>query len=383
MNDKIADVAKHGEHLEVVETPEALNALAERLMQEPRVAVDTEANSLYAYHEQVCLIQISIPGENYLIDPLALDDLSVLGPFFSSSDVEKIFHAADYDLIVLRRDFNFYCHNLFDTMWAARVLGWERVGLADILSTYFDVEVNKRYQRYNWGKRPLDPKALTYAWMDSYYLLDLREIQAEELKEKGRWEEAQEIFSYLCNTVELPEMDNPDKYFWRIKGAHDLPQSQLQALYKIFLWREHTAERMDRPPVKVMSNRRLLNLAQVMPRSKAELQDAGMTHRQINRFGDDVLKALRGSPVEVPPPPYENNERPPAAVADRYHTLKKWRKEVAQRRGVASDVILPNAVLWELAERPPRSMKELVRYTGIGPWRQENYGPDILKILQR
>ena len=165
---------------EVIATPDALRGLATRLLDEPRIAVDTEANSLYAYHEHVCLIQISTPEANYLIDPLPLDDLSPLAPVFDAPEIEKVFHAADYDLIMLGRDFGFTCNTLFDTMWAARILGWPRVGLGDILASTFNVYMDKHFQRYDWGKRPIDAKALTYAWMDSYYLLDLREIQKEQ-----------------------------------------------------------------------------------------------------------------------------------------------------------------------------------------------------------
>ena len=149
----------------VVDTIPALREMVTHLMQYPLVGVDTEANSLFAYRERVCLIQFSVPGTNYLVDPLAMDDLSPLGPVFSSSNIEKIFHAADYDLSVLNRDFGFTCSSLFDTMWAGRVLGWSKVGLGDILEKYFKKSVNKRYQRYNWGKRPVDSKALTYAWI--------------------------------------------------------------------------------------------------------------------------------------------------------------------------------------------------------------------------
>ena len=76
-------------------------------MAQPVVAVDTESNSLYAYHERVCLIQFSIPGEDYLLDPLAIDDLSPLGDLFADPKIEKIFHAAEYDVMVLRRDYDF------------------------------------------------------------------------------------------------------------------------------------------------------------------------------------------------------------------------------------------------------------------------------------
>jgi ribonuclease D len=104
----------------------------ENLMQAAAVAVDTESNSLYAYQEQVCLVQFSTPEADYLVDPLALkrEGMEILAPLFSNPQIEKIFHAAEYDLICLSRDFGFRFNNVFDTMWAATVLGWSEVGLA-------------------------------------------------------------------------------------------------------------------------------------------------------------------------------------------------------------------------------------------------------------
>ena len=99
---------------------------------EPVVAVDTESNSLYAYRERVCLIQFSSPEKDYLVDPLEID-VSTLAPLFASTEIEKIFHAAEYDLLMLDRDFGFRVSNLFDTMVAARILGWKAVGLGSIL----------------------------------------------------------------------------------------------------------------------------------------------------------------------------------------------------------------------------------------------------------
>jgi ribonuclease D len=364
----------------VVDSPEALEALATELAGQPCVAVDTEANSLYAYREQVCLIQISIPGTNYLVDPLALDDLSPLTSFFEAASVEKVFHAADYDLMVLKRDFGFATRSIFDTMWAARVLGWPKVGLADILSTTFDVHPNKRYQRYDWGRRPIAPDALTYAWMDSHYLLPLREIQMAELHATGRWEEAQEIFTYLAETVEVPPEDTTARHFWRIKGIHRLSTHDQRRLFQLFLWREHTAEQLNRPPVMVMGNGRLIRLAQVQPRTREELAGVGLTPGQIRRFGTQLLKTLSAREVpELPEPPRQ--ERTPEEVLRRFKTLKAWRKEVSDVRGVDSDVILPNATLWELAQHPPADAAGLLAVPGIGPWRQKTYGSDLLQLL--
>src|SRR5450756_1232142 len=115
-----------------VDNAAQLEAMLQALLAQPIVAVDTESNSLYAYRERVCLIQFSIPKEDYLVDPLAGLDLSPLGTLFANLQIEKIFHAAEYDVICLRRDFGFTFTNLFDTMIAGRVLGRTAVGLASM-----------------------------------------------------------------------------------------------------------------------------------------------------------------------------------------------------------------------------------------------------------
>ncbi|HEX7556050.1 MAG TPA: ribonuclease D, partial [Leptolinea sp.] len=108
-----------------VDTPDALLNIAKHLGFLPIFAIDTESNSLFAYREQVCLIQISTETEDYLIDPLAIHDLSALAPLFANPQIEKVFHAGEYDLICLKRDFGFEFNHLFDTMIAGRVLGRE------------------------------------------------------------------------------------------------------------------------------------------------------------------------------------------------------------------------------------------------------------------
>ena len=100
-----------------------------------------------------------------------------LAPFFANPDQQKVFHAAEYDLICLRRDYHFEFTNIFDTMSAARTLGWPQVGLAAILDTHFGVTLNKKYQRADWKRRPLTPEQLDYARLDTHYLVALRDRQ--------------------------------------------------------------------------------------------------------------------------------------------------------------------------------------------------------------
>ena len=176
----------------LVADEEALGGLIRLLATHPLVAVDTESNSLHAYRERVCVIQFSTPDADYIVDPIRLRDLSGLGPLFANPDQQKIFHAAEYDIVCLKRDYHFEVRNIFDTMSAARTLGWPKVGLADILATHFDVTMNKKYQRADWKRRPLTPEQLDYARLDTHYLLSLREKQLAALTTSGSRAEAQE-----------------------------------------------------------------------------------------------------------------------------------------------------------------------------------------------
>ena len=205
----------------VTERPQ-LASLVGHLSGQPAISVDTESNSLHAYQEQVCLIQFSVPGTDYLVDPLGDLDLGSLGEIFANSATVKVFHAAEYDVMCLRRDYGWRFDNLFDTMWAARVLGWSHSGLGKILRERFGVRLDKRWQRYDWGRRPLAPEALAYARLDTHYLLTLRDQLLAELKEKGRLEEAQEFFAQVAHSEPNFKPFDPNRDLWRVKVVWDL-----------------------------------------------------------------------------------------------------------------------------------------------------------------
>ena len=365
----------------VVTSPPQLAALLDDLAGQRAIAVDTESNSLYAYQEQVCLIQCSIPGVDYIVDPLAGLDLSPLARFFADPTVQKVFHAAEYDVMCLKRDFQFRFANLFDTMWAARILGWPRVGLGDVLKDTFDVRTNKRYQRYNWGKRPLEPQALAYASMDTHYLLPLCHLQTDALVQKGHWEEAREVFDQIAASGPMSHVFDPED-FWHVKGAFDLTGREQAILRELTIWRDREARRRDRPPFKVLNDRTLVALAQAYPRTREDLNGVpGLKPYHVRRYGGHVLGAVRRGMHAQPPQPLPPPPRHSDAEVARFQALRAWRKEVAATRGVDPDVILGNAVLWALAEQNPRTLNDLGHIEGLGPWRRQAYSTAILKVL--
>ncbi len=369
------------EHAIWIDRPYALNRLVKTLSNESLVAVDTESDSLYSYFEKVCLIQFSTARADYLVDPLNVD-VTGLAPFFADEAIQKIFHAAEYDLLSLKRDYNFTFVNLFDTMMAARILGWPRYGLGSLLEEYFRVKLDKRFQRYNWGRRPLSSKALDYARLDTHYLLPLREIQFAQLKKQNRLREAREAFERATQVQPTPKVFASDD-FWRIKGVKDLELQQQAVLRQLFILRDKIARKIDRPPFKVMNDFVLLQLAKKQPQYLNDLkQIKGVGSKLLQHDGHDILEAIRKGQT-APPPRYQpDNHRPDEDTLARYETLRQWRNHLASKRGVEPDVIIGNDVLMDIAHCNPQSLANLTEIDVLGDWQLETYGKKLLNVLK-
>ncbi len=354
------------------------------LQNEPLLAFDTESNSLHAYRERVCLIQISSRTADYIVDPLAIADMSPLKVLLSDPQIEKVFHAAEYDLMCLQRDFGIRISNLFDTMVAARICGYKQVGLNNLLSQHLGIQLDKSHQRDNWGERPLPDDSLHYAQMDTHFLPQLRDLLHAELQANGHLAEAAETFAEIC--LNTPAHDgrsfDPDG-FWKIGLPNQLQSTEMAVLRELYLLREALAEKRDTPPFKIFSNKTLVELARAMPATSGEMVGInGMSPAQIRRYNRQITDAIeRGRRSTLPPAPLYRP--PPQDVTDRYMALHAWRKEKALARGVESDVIISKQALWDLADKMPTTLDDLEAVSGIGPWRMQTYGPELLSVLSR
>lgn len=365
-----------------IDTSPALNEMLANLRNSSVVAVDTESDSLYVYFEKVCLIQFSIPGVDYLVDPLAVD-VTALGKLFADARYEKIFHAAEYDISCLKRDYGFTFHNLFDTMIAARVLGWKRYGLGPILQDRFDVRLDKRMQRYNWGTRPLPEEALNYARLDTHFLLPLREMQLAELQARNRSVEARQAFQRQTRIEPTLKTFNPDD-FWRIRGARDLLPVEQAVLRHLYIFRDQYARKLNRPPFKVINDTTLVRLAQARPTNRRSLARVkGLSYRMSHHAGGRLLEAIaKGCKAPFPSSPRNHRNHIDDKTLARYEALRAWRKSVAEARNVEPDVILPNSMLMALAKRAPRTAKALAKVEALDDWQRRTYGDDLLRVLK-
>ncbi|MFC1679560.1 ribonuclease D [Elusimicrobiota bacterium] len=369
-----------------ISTLKELEELAGDLKGQTRVSVDMESDSFYAYHEKVCLLQLSVPKEDIVIDPLAIKDISPLGPMFRDPDVEKVFHAGEYDIVCLKRDYGFVIRNVFDTMVAARTLGSSRLGLAHLIEENFGVKLSKKLQRANWGKRPLSPEHIEYARNDTRYLIPLRKILTEHLEAKGLLRDAVDEFRRLEKLQPVTRQFDPNA-FWHLRGARDLTPQKRAVLKRISMFREKTAAELDRAPFRVLPEELMVRLAQSCHETQEALRGLkGMTPYLFRRFGKELLaeiaKGLGSPPIEEPPKRVNRNQWDTPTMR-RYEALRQWRKAVAEKRGVNPVVVLPTDEVRLLAEAPSHQKDAKDWLNCISEYKREQYGEEILAILKQ
>ena len=250
----------------VIENQHDFSSFIHNLEKTDYVAVDTESNSFYAYFNRTCLIQVSTEQQDYIIDPFSLDGISPFGEVLADPAIEKIFHAAPNDIAGLKRDFKFVVRNIFDTSIAAKMLGYKQLGLAPILFEHFGISLNKKWQRYDWGRRPLRDEQIEYARLDTHFLIPLRHRLVAELEEKDLMGSAQEAFEKLC-LQEITEKQFRPGDFLHIYGAQSLDVVGKRVLKALYLFREKEARRRDRAPFRVLTNETLLRLAMQRPKN--------------------------------------------------------------------------------------------------------------------
>ncbi len=382
--------------LVMVEDDATLIEVAARLARAPAIGVDTESDSFYSYKEKVCLIQISDLETDYVIDPLRVRDMSPLGPIMADEGVVKIFHGADYDVVCMRRDYGFVFHNLFDTMIASQLLGLPRIGLADIIGQFFGLEIEKKYQRHDWSRRPLGDEHIEYARGDSHFLPALREILIHRLQRCGRLGHVEEECTLLEKREWTPRP--PDAHAWlRIKTAGSLDDKGLRVLKRLHAYREQEAARMNRPVFKVIGDTDLVSVAKLKPTTTKALDHAlpgrgGLKRQHAAALLDAVVNGLNDTyPIPSPepkaraaepegPPPRLRGRASERAMAE----LKNWRNDLVNRHARLTPVsVISNGTLKEIARMRPTTRDQLREVSDVRRWQVKDFGDAILRVLDR
>ena len=369
---------------EMVEKPPDLRRIAKDLQTGGIIGVDLEADSMFHYQEKVCLVQMASNDRTFLIDPLALKDLSPLAPVFADPGVRKVFHGADYDIRSLYRDFGIEVRSLFDTQIAARFLGFRKTSLASLLKDLSGLVIEKKYQKKDWSQRPLPPAMCVYAALDACHLMELSKVFEERLRAKGLLFCVEEECEALSKVRPAPMEETP--FFLRFKGAGNLDSRSLAVLEALLKFRDELARKQDRPPFKILGNIPIMEMAQKKPVSVRDLKSVGrLSARQVKSLGSPLLQKISQAlslPEEaLPSYPHKPRSAYDPKVASRIRALREWRVQRSKGLNIDSALTLTNAQIRSLADAPPHNPGDLQRIGGLRNWQKRLFGNEICTLL--
>jgi ribonuclease D len=342
-------------HYQLINQPGQLPPLYAALDRCTEIALDTEADNLFRYRTQVCLLQILAADEIYLVDLLAGLPLDDLWPRLAAKPL--IMHGSDYDLRLLWELCRFQPHSIFDTMFAAQLLSIPRFGLAALLEENFGVKLDKDHQKANWSQRPLDRDMLDYAALDVYYLPGLRDRLRAELVRLGRLEWLEQKCRWQIE-VARDGFTAPDENAWRINGSEKLGGRGLAVLHALWHWREEWAEKLNTPPFKVVGNEMLGRITRAVDEGRP-LEEA--LHVNLGRRHDRLFPSLaeavrRGFNTDPHTLPRRERRRDYAPMSgdelDRQDRLKADRDRLARGLNLDPTLIATRSQLAQIAREP-------------------------------
>jgi ribonuclease D len=348
------------------------------------IALDLEADSLHHYYEKVCLLQLNTGTHIFIIDPLSIKDLSPL--FLSFSKALLIIHGADYDLRLLRKDFDFTPCRIFDTAIAVRLLGYKNLGLADQVMMHFGVHLSKSAQKTDWSRRPLSSKMLHYACNDVRYLLDLWKILLAELDERSRMPWMEESCENLIAAASVTTTREPDRE-WRINGATALGGQGMALVRGLWYWRDEKAQEMNIPSFKIMTNELIVTLAGwVMEHEGTLLEEfphlpRHCRQRWYQEIQHVISRALELRPEKWPRPLRGKRGETRHVDKNVLSTLKGERDALSESLGVDPPVLATQRSLSLIAAAFPETPDELRSTGGLMKWQREVLGDRFLKVL--
>ncbi|MBT3175814.1 MAG: ribonuclease D [Desulfobacula sp.] len=367
-----------------IESDEELKSVCDDLLKEKIISVDLEADSMHCYKEKICLIQIATAKEAFLIDPFEIKEIPPFINVLENNDVIKVFHGADFDIRSLDRDYKARVNNLFDTEIACRFLGIKERGLAALLKKNFDVDLDKKFQKVDWARRPLKPEMIEYSVGDVAYLTKLHDIIRKKLVSNGRFSWAKEEFEILARVRYVNNHVLP--LFTKFKGAGKLDNRSLAVLENLLHVRLKIAEKKDKPLFKIFSNLSLMIMANKKPVAIDQMIKIGaISKRQADMYGDLCLEAI-GKAMDLEHkelPSYPKTRRPKKniIVQERIERLKKMREKLSSSIGIEPGFLLNNAMIGSIAFENPSTSEDLLKIENIRHWQVDAIGEKIFSSL--
>jgi ribonuclease D len=350
-----------------------------------RVALDTEADSLHNYFEKVCLIQISLAGEHYLVDPLCGLDLS--GLLEALADKPLILHGGDYDLRMMRASMGFRPRGeVFDTMIAAQLLGFEQIGLAALIERFFEIMIGKAGQKSDWSRRPLSENQMRYAVNDTRFLERLAERVGDELGERGRIDWHRESCRAMVESTGRDNSRDPEDA-WRIKGAGRLTRRQLAYLRELWRWRDQHARSANLPAFRVLGNQEILDLLQWaesnpgLPLHQGPKLPRNLAASQLTTLEAALTRVARMDEAEWPEPRKFDREVPRNDRIEEINDLRAECAQIAKELEIAASTLAPRAALEAIVRSRPQTVDQIMKSGGLLRWQSELVQGAVEKCL--
>lgn len=356
---------------------EALQAFVERARSSSVLAVDTEFLREKTYYAKLCLLQLATDEEVAIVDPFAVDDLSVLAPLFTDGGIVKLLHAGGQDLEIILREVGVLPQHIFDTQIAAALLGYtQQIGYAALVHAECGVSLKKADSFTDWSRRPLSSSQLEYAADDVVYLPKLYESMRTALEKKGRLSWLEHDFEELCDPARYAPRER--ERFRRLKRASQLSRRQLSAAREFAAWREMEAQRRDVPRKWVVTDEQVVEACRREARTIDELfMVRGMRERLCTRDARVVVSLIvRG--LDLPESEWpeldkcSKNERNVDVEMDLMYALVRLR---AKENGVAFQTLASHDDLARVARGYTEEV-DLLR-----GWRRALVGEELLDLL--
>lgn len=364
-------------------------AAARQLERATELAVDLESDAMHSFRARLCFVQVGTDTDVLLFDTLQPGvEPSVLAPVMADPQRTKFFHAAGGDLPFLA-EAGVRVRGLFDTHRAATLLGWPKVGLADLARERLGVELPKEHQQSDFSLRPLPPGMRDYIANDVRYLVELGRLVREECRKADVLEEVLLDCERMCEEAEarpgvgadfkpkLPRAGlKPAQLLLGNALAHALHRKRLE-------W----SEAQNVPMGRTLSNMAITDLALKPPGTLKELgRAAGVRGAFVREHGEEVLALVRGlvdqaQKGELKPDTEEQRGPKDTNRRKREEALKAWRSQKAAARKVTPSVVLPNALFDTLLAHPPTRLEELQALPYFGDKRVQLYGQELLELL--
>lgn len=272
-----------------IQSDESLKKASKSWQELKVVVLDTEFIRVNTYYPIAGLIQIGCGNDCFLLDPLAVNDLSPLADLLQDTSILKVLHACSEDLEVFQILVNALPRPLFDSQLAAALIGQGfSLSYQRLVEKLLDISIAKGETRSNWLQRPLTASQSHYATLDVKYLAAIYVRQSAILDKKGRGSWLQEECERLLDTAS--NSTAPEEYYLKLPSAWKLDGAGLMVLKTLCAWREREAQHSDVPRNRIVTEKSLLSVARDQLDNKEDLHNiATMTPKQIRKYGDKIL----------------------------------------------------------------------------------------------